>query len=110
MLTYADVCCLQVFFHNTPFSDDGPYYAGLVTPVIHYCMGGLGQFTCFTSTNEQTLTPEELAAISADGSVLRHDGAAISGLYAAGEVLGGLLYVSILLDICTAVSGRWIHS
>lgn len=29
------------FFHNTPFSDDGPYYAGLVTPVIHYCMGGL---------------------------------------------------------------------
>ncbi len=36
MLTYADVCCLQVFFHNTPFSDDAPYYAGLVTPVIHY--------------------------------------------------------------------------
>ena len=29
------------FFHNTPFSDDAPYYAGLVTPVIHYCMGGL---------------------------------------------------------------------
>jgi len=29
------------FFLNTPFSDDAPYYAGLVTPVIHYCMGGL---------------------------------------------------------------------
>ena len=29
------------FFHNTPFSNDPPYYAGLVTPVIHYCMGGL---------------------------------------------------------------------
>lgn len=41
----------KAFFHNTPFSEDPPYYAGLVTPVIHYCMGGL--------------------AISADGSVLR---------------------------------------
>jgi len=60
----------KTFFHNTPFSDDGPYYAGLVTPVIHYCMGGL--------------------AISADGSVLREDGSAIEGLYAAGEVIGGL--------------------
>ena len=60
----------KTFFHNTPFTDDGPYYAGLVTPVIHYCMGGL--------------------AISADGSVLREDGSAIEGLYAAGEVIGGL--------------------
>ena len=60
----------KTFFHNTPFSDDPPYYAGLVTPVIHYCMGGL--------------------AISADGSVLRSDGSAIPGLFAAGEVIGGL--------------------
>ena len=60
----------KAFFHNTPFSEDPPYYAGLVTPVIHYCMGGL--------------------AISADGSVLREDGSAIAGLFAAGEVIGGL--------------------
>jgi len=60
----------KLYFHNTPFTDDGPYYAGLVTPVIHYCMGGV--------------------AISADGSVLREDGAPIKGLYAAGEVIGGL--------------------
>ena len=31
----------KLYFHSTPFSDDGPYYAGLVTPVIHYCMGGI---------------------------------------------------------------------
>ena len=60
----------KLYFHNTPFSDDGPYYAGLVTPVIHYCMGGI--------------------AVSADGSVLQEDGAPIQGLYAAGEVIGGL--------------------
>ena len=60
----------KAFFHNTPFSEDPPYYAGLVTPVIHYCMGGL--------------------AISADGRVLGEDGASIPGLFAAGEVIGGL--------------------
>ena len=60
----------KTFFHNTPLAGAGPYYAGIVTPVIHYCMGGL--------------------AIAADGRVLREDGSALPGLYAAGEVIGGL--------------------
>jgi len=60
----------KTFFHNVPVTDAGPYYVGIVTPVIHYCMGGL--------------------AISPDGRVLREDGEAIPGLHAAGEVIGGL--------------------
>uniref|UniRef100_A0A7S4L0X3 Cytochrome b5 heme-binding domain-containing protein n=1 Tax=Guillardia theta TaxID=55529 RepID=A0A7S4L0X3_GUITH len=58
------------YFHNLPFSGGGPYYAGIVTPVIHYCMGGI--------------------AINAHGAVLREDGSVVRGLYAAGEVIGGL--------------------
>eukprot|EP00961_Rhodomonas_salina_P213182 2879390-Rhodomonas_salina.1 len=52
----------KTFFHNVPVSNAAPYYAGIVTPVIHYCMGGI--------------------AISPDGSVLRDDGSAIPGLHA----------------------------
>lgn len=58
------------FFHNVPFVGGGPYYAGIVTPVIHYCMGGL--------------------AISPHGNVLKEDGSEILGLHAAGEIIGGL--------------------
>jgi hypothetical protein len=58
----------KLYFHNTPFSDDGPYYVGLVTPVIHYCMGGI--------------------AVSTDGSVLQE------GLYADGSVLQEGLYAA----------------
>ena len=58
------------FFHNVPFDGAAPYYAGIVTPVIHYCMGGL--------------------RIDAEGSILNADGAPIPGLHAAGEVIGGL--------------------
>jgi predicted heme/steroid binding protein len=46
------------------------FYAGKVTPVLHYCMGGL--------------------AIDTHGRVLKNNGAAIPGLYAAGEVSGGV--------------------
>mmetsp|Transcript_59092 Transcript_59092/g.156944 ORF Transcript_59092/g.156944 Transcript_59092/m.156944 type:complete len:248 (+) Transcript_59092:699-1442(+) len=60
----------KAFFHNVPFADAGPYYAGVVTPVIHYCMGGL--------------------RVDAEGSVLGAHGAPIPGLHAAGEVIGGL--------------------
>jgi predicted oxidoreductase len=49
-------------------------------------------------------------AISADGSVLRDDGSAISGLYAAGEVIGGsCMLVSILIDIYILV-GIYLHT
>jgi fumarate reductase flavoprotein subunit len=47
-----------------------PYYAVSVAPAIHHTMGGL-------SVNAQT-------------QVLRADGTPIPGLYAAGEVTGGL--------------------
>ena len=47
-----------------------PYYAVRVTPAIHHTMGGL-------SVNTKT-------------QVLRTDGSPIPGLYAAGEVTGGL--------------------
>ena len=47
-----------------------PYYAVCVTPAIHHTMGGL-------SVNTET-------------QVLRTDGTPIPGLYAAGEVTGGL--------------------
>ena len=50
--------------------ETAPYYAVCVTPAIHHTMGGLS-----VNTNTQ---------------VLRTDGTPIPGLYAAGEVTGGL--------------------
>ena len=50
--------------------ETAPYYAVRVTPAIHHTMGGLS-----VNTNTQ---------------VLRADGTPIPGLYAAGEVTGGL--------------------
>merc|ERR1712203_595232 len=47
-----------------------PFYVAIITPVIHYCMGGL--------------------EIDADGAVLRSSGQPIKGLYCAGEVAGGV--------------------
>ena len=47
-----------------------PYYAVRVTPAIHHTMGGL--------------------SVNTDTQVLRADGTPIPGLYAAGEVTGGL--------------------
>eukprot|EP00413_Alexandrium_margalefii_P020641 CAMPEP_0204534024 /NCGR_PEP_ID=MMETSP0661-20131031/12629_1 /ASSEMBLY_ACC=CAM_ASM_000606 /TAXON_ID=109239 /ORGANISM="Alexandrium margalefi, Strain AMGDE01CS-322" /LENGTH=507 /DNA_ID=CAMNT_0051540451 /DNA_START=68 /DNA_END=1591 /DNA_ORIENTATION=- len=61
------------FYHNViPGSavKSEPYYVAIITPVIHYCMGGL--------------------EIDADSQVMGPDGAAIPGLYAAGEVAGGV--------------------
>jgi len=46
------------------------FYAGTVTPVLHYCMGGI--------------------TIDTDGHVLNEKGAIIPGLHAAGEVTGGV--------------------
>ena len=50
--------------------EKSPFYAVRVTPAIHHTMGGL-------SVNTET-------------QVLRADGTPIPGLYAAGEVTGGL--------------------
>ena len=50
--------------------ETAPYYAVCVTPAIHHTMGGL--------------------SVNTDTQVLKADGTPISGLYAAGEVTGGL--------------------
>merc|ERR1719390_269966 len=58
------------FFHNLPLTLDDQYHVAIVTPVIHYCMGGL--------------------EIDANSNVVNGRGQAIQGLYAAGEVAGGV--------------------
>jgi len=61
------------FYHNVISGADfaaQPYYVAIITPVIHYCMGGL--------------------EIDENSAVLGPDSQAIRGLYAAGEVAGGV--------------------
>jgi len=61
------------FFHNIiPGSKvkEEPFFVAIITPVIHYCMGGL-----------------EIDTLS---NVVDKSGKAIPGLYAAGEVAGGV--------------------
>ncbi|KAI2512466.1 hypothetical protein MHU86_1919 [Fragilaria crotonensis] len=62
----------KVSFRGLPSSDldNEVFYAGTVTPVLHYCMGGI--------------------AIDTEGSVLNEDGTRIEGLHAVGEVTGGV--------------------
>ena len=61
------------FFHNVitgaQFLNE-PYYAAIITPIIHYCMGGL--------------------EITTKSEVVGANGLPIPGLYAAGEVMGGV--------------------
>merc|ERR1719380_145403 len=58
------------FFHNLPLTLDDEFNVAIVTPVIHYCMGGL--------------------EIDANSNVVNMQGAPIAGLYAAGEIAGGV--------------------
>eukprot|EP00397_Hematodinium_sp_SG-2012_P002823 GEMP01002831.1.p1 GENE.GEMP01002831.1~~GEMP01002831.1.p1 ORF type:complete len:1035 (+),score=189.60 GEMP01002831.1:136-3240(+) len=58
------------YFHNVPTKDTNMFYVGLVTPVIHYTMGGV-------RVNDET-------------QVLTTDGQVITNLFAVGEVSGGL--------------------
>merc|ERR1719214_57950 len=58
------------FFHNLPLSLDDEWHVAIVTPVIHYCMGGL--------------------EIDQNSNVVNMQGQAIEGLYAAGEIAGGV--------------------
>lgn len=60
----------KLFCNNPPTGIDDVFHVAMVGPVIHYCMGG----------------------VSADenGAVLRSDGTTIPGLFAAGEVIGGI--------------------
>merc|ERR1719426_666669 len=60
------------FYHNAlPGADvpTEPFYVAIITPVIHYCMGGL--------------------EVTADAEVISAKGV-IPGLYAAGEIAGGV--------------------
>merc|ERR1711977_811279 len=58
------------FFPNVPYNVNDSFNVAIVTPVIHYCMGGL--------------------KIDTDARVQTEAGANIPGLYAAGEVAGGV--------------------
>merc|ERR1711998_482032 len=61
------------FYHNViPGSQVAaePFYVAIITPVIHYCMGGL--------------------EIDVNSAVIGANGKAIPGLYCAGEVAGGV--------------------
>lgn len=58
------------FFPNTPVLMDQYFYVAQITPVIHYCMGGL--------------------SIAENANIVRKDSSPIKGLFAAGEVAGGI--------------------
>merc|ERR1719235_1813449 len=81
------------FFHNLPLETSDHFHAGVATPVIHYCMGGL--------------------KMNPDSEILTSDDKVIAGLYAAGEAMGGVhgnnrLGGNSLLDcvVFGRVSGR----
>merc|ERR1711862_105730 len=81
------------FFHNLPLETSDEFHVAIVTPLIHYCMGGL--------------------KMNPDAEILRSDDSIIPGLYAAGEAMGGVhgnnrLGGNSLLDcvVYGRVSGR----
>lgn len=60
----------SVCMEENRLDEGGPYYATLMTPGVHHTMGGL--------------------RINTKAQVLHKDGTPIQGLYAAGEVTGGI--------------------
>jgi flavocytochrome c len=61
----------KIYYTNTPFEWEEDYYVGIVTPVVHYTMGGLA------------ISPKTECVDEATSRI-------IPGLYAAGEVTGGV--------------------
>ena len=59
----------SIFNATAAIEDHGPYYASPAMPKVHHTMGGI--------------------EVDTEARVLRADGTAINGLYAAGEVTGG---------------------
>ncbi|KAJ7617280.1 FAD binding domain-containing protein, partial [Roridomyces roridus] len=57
-------------FHNATYNPDTPLHVTIITPVVHYTMGGL--------------------SIDASGHVLSASASPIPGLFAAGDVIGGV--------------------
>merc|ERR1719428_2062082 len=58
------------FFHNLPLETTDSFHVAIVTPVIHYCMGGL--------------------KINDASECLGKDDQVVGGLYGAGEAAGGI--------------------
>jgi len=58
------------FFHNLPLNVEDTFHVAMVTPVVHYCMGGL--------------------KINDDAEVLGAEDKVIGGLFGAGEANGGV--------------------
>merc|ERR1712217_551969 len=81
------------FFHNLPLDVNDSFHVAVVTPVIHYCMGGM--------------------RINGDAEALGAGEKIVGGLYSAGEAAGGIhgnnrLGGNSLLDcvVFGRVSGR----
>merc|ERR1712113_723966 len=81
------------FFHNLPLDTNDAFHIAIVTPVIHYCMGGM--------------------KINPDAEAMGSGDKVIHGLYSAGEAAGGIhgsnrLGGNSLLDcvVFGRVSGR----
>merc|ERR1719203_1314432 len=81
------------FFHNLPLETSDGFHVAIVTPVIHYCMGGL--------------------KINDGAQCLGRSDQVIEGLYGTGEAAGGIhgsnrLGGNSLLDcvVFGRVSGR----
>lgn len=81
------------FYHNGPLDVEDSFHVAIVTPVVHYTMGGV------------KCTP--------DSEILRPDDSVVGGLFGAGEVNGGIhgenrLGGSSLLDcvVYGRVAGR----
>jgi flavocytochrome c len=59
------------YFHNMPFDVNDEFHVAIVCPVVHYTMGGV--------------------QIAPDASIVKEGGSApVGGLFAAGEVAGGV--------------------
>ena len=76
---FRDPLTNKTHFANAPFDADfgGPFYAGRVTPVVHYTMGGVR-----VDGRGRVVLNERRAAKTGE--------ATIEGLYAAGEIVGGV--------------------
>merc|ERR1712084_45693 len=81
------------FFHNLPLETNDEFHIAIVTPVIHYCMGGM--------------------KINPDAEAMGSGDKVVHGLYSAGEAAGGIhgsnrLGGNSLLDcvVFGRVSGR----
>jgi len=81
------------FFHNLPLDTNDAFHVAIVTPVIHYCMGGM--------------------KINKDAEAMGSGETIIHGLYSTGEAAGGIhgsnrLGGNSLLDcvVYGRVSGR----